>query len=68
MIVFAYTKFGLVRMQGSEVKREGGGGIRPPRSERVLEIPIRVGLKRVSTVVCIQFANLRNRYFSEKLS
>ena len=28
MIVFAHTKFGLVRIQGSEVKR--GGGIRPP--------------------------------------
>ena len=28
MIVFAHTKFGLVRIQGSEVKR--GGGIGPP--------------------------------------
>ena len=28
MIVFAHTKFGLVRIKGSEVKREGG--IRPP--------------------------------------
>ena len=25
MIVFAHTKFGLVRIQGSEVKRGGGG-------------------------------------------
>ena len=30
MIVFAHTEFGLVRIQGSEVKR--GGGIRPPSS------------------------------------
>ena len=41
MIVFAHTKFGLVG-HGSEVKR--GGGIRPPRSERVFEIPVGVGL------------------------
>ena len=26
MIVFAHTKFGLVRIQGSRVKRGGGGG------------------------------------------
>ena len=31
MIVFAHTKFGLVRIQGSEVKRGGGGGGRNPR-------------------------------------
>ena len=44
MIIFAHTKFGLVRIQGSEVKR-GGGGIRPPRSERVFQIPVQIGLK-----------------------
>ena len=41
MIVFANTKFGLVRIQGSEVKR---GAESAPRSERVFEIPVRVGL------------------------
>ena len=45
MIVFAHTKFGLVRIQGSEVKR--GGGIRPPRSERVFQIPVQIGLMKV---------------------
>ena len=44
MIVFVHTKFGLVQIQGNEVKR--GDGIRPPRSERVFEIPVRVGLRR----------------------
>ena len=40
MIVFAHTKFGLVRIQGSGVKREGGS----PRAERVYEIPAWIGL------------------------
>ena len=43
MIVFSHTKFGLVWIQGSGVKR--GGGIRPPRSERVFQIPVQIGLK-----------------------
>ena len=43
MIVFAHTKFGLVRVQRSEVK--GGRNPPPPRSERVFEIPVRVGLR-----------------------
>ena len=43
MIVFANTKFALVRIQGSGVK-SGGGEIRPPRSERVFQIPVQVGL------------------------
>ena len=42
MILFAHTKFSLVRIQGSRVKR--GGGIRPPRSERVFQIPVQIGL------------------------
>ena len=42
MILFAHTKFGLVPIQGSRVKR--GGGIRPPRSERVFQIPVQIGL------------------------
>ena len=42
MIVFAHTKFGLVRIQGSEVKR---GAESAPRSERVFQIPVQIGLK-----------------------
>ena len=34
MIVFAHTKFGLVRIQGSEVKR--GGGRIPGLSDHIL--------------------------------
>ena len=37
MIVFAHTKFGLVRIKGSGVKR--GAESAPPRPERVFEIP-----------------------------
>ena len=43
MIVFSHTKFGLVRIQGSEVKR-GAESAPPPWSERVFEIPVPVGL------------------------
>ena len=50
MILFAHTKFGLVRIQGSRVKR-GGGGIRPPRSERVFQIPVQIGLSSFSGIV-----------------
>ena len=42
MIVFTHIKFGLVRIQGSEVKR--GGRNPPPRSEQIFEIPVWVGL------------------------
>ena len=45
MIVFAHTKFGLVRIQGSGVKRGGRGRNPPsPRSERVFQIPVQIGL------------------------
>ena len=37
MIVFAHTKFGLVRIQGNEVKRGGGGGIHPPGLGEILK-------------------------------
>ena len=30
MIVFAHSKFGVVRIKGSGVKRGGGGGFGPP--------------------------------------
>ena len=43
MIVFAHTKFGLVRIQGSGVKR-GEAESAPPRSERVRQIPVQIGL------------------------
>ena len=49
MIVFAHTKFGLVRIQGSRVKR-GGGRNPPPRSERVFQIPVQIGLSTSFTV------------------
>ena len=42
MIVFAHTKFGLVRIKGSGVR---GGRIPPPRSERLFEIPAWIGLR-----------------------
>ena len=42
MIVFSCTKFGLVRIQGSGVKR--GGRNLPPRSERVFQILVQIGL------------------------
>ena len=41
MIVFVHTKFGLVLIQGNGVKR---GVKSAPQSERVFEIPVRVGL------------------------
>ena len=44
MIVFAHTKFGLVRIQGSEVKR--GGGIHSAVWAS-FEIPVHVGLNQV---------------------
>ena len=47
MIVFAHSKFGLVWIKGSGVKRVGGG-FRPSRPERVFEIPAWIGLKRTS--------------------
>ena len=43
MIVFAHTKFGLVRIQGSRVKR--GAESAPPRSEGVFQIPVQIGLR-----------------------
>ena len=42
MIVFVHTKFGLVRVKGSGVKR--GGRIPPPHPVRVFEIPAWIGL------------------------
>ena len=44
MIVFAHTKFGLVRIQGSGVKR-GGRNPAPPQPERVFEIPVLIKLR-----------------------
>ena len=43
MILFAHTKFGLVRINGSGVKR--GPDSLPPRPERLFEIPAWIGLK-----------------------
>ena len=42
MILFAHTKFGLVQIQGSGVKR---GAESTPLSERVFHIPVQIGLK-----------------------
>ena len=44
MIVFAHTKFGLVQVKGSKLRR---GRIPPPRPERVFEIPAGIGLRGV---------------------
>ena len=52
MIVFAHTKFGLVRIQVSEVKVGGGGG-QNPRSERFFKIPVRVGLSDSLTLFSV---------------
>ena len=41
MIVFVHNKFGLVRIQGSGVKR---GAESAPRSERVFQTPVQIGL------------------------
>ena len=49
MIVFAHTKLCLVRIQGSGVKR-GGGAESAPRSERVFQIPVQIGLRSGSPV------------------
>ena len=46
MIVFAHTKFGLVRIQGNGVKG-GGAESAPPQSERVFQIPVQIGLSGV---------------------
>ena len=48
MIVFAHTKFGLVWIQGSEVKR---GAESAPRSERVFQIPVQIGLNIYSGII-----------------
>ena len=70
MIVLAHTKFGLVWIQGAKL-RGGGGGIRPPRSERVFEIPVRVGLSLVSIGLKYDREIVRSKqalvYWSEKL-
>ena len=42
---FSHTKFGLLRIQGNGVKENP-----PPRSERVFQIPVQIGLKFSSTV------------------
>ena len=44
MIAFAHTKFGLVQMKESGVKRGGGRIPPPPRPERVFEISAWTGL------------------------
>ena len=44
MIVFAHTKLGLVRIEAGGVKR-GAESTPPPRSERVFQIPVQIGLK-----------------------
>ena len=43
MILFAHTKFGLVRIEGSGVKKGGTESV-PPQSERVFQIPVQIGL------------------------
>ena len=58
MIVFAHSKFGLVQIQESGVKRGGGGGggaESVPPSERVFQIPVQVGLKATCLSHCLKF-------------
>ena len=57
MILFAHTKFGLVRIQESRVKR-GGGRNPPPRSERVFQIPVQIGLTWFNMVSHLSFLSL----------
>ena len=74
MTVFAHTKFDLVRIEGSEVKKPP-----PPRSERVFQIPAQIGLKymtfpdssnsyahcchfEVSTCLCCYFRGLSKHF------
>ena len=45
MIAFAHTKFGLVRIQGSGVKRGGGGAESGPLVWASFSIPVQIGLK-----------------------
>ena len=46
MIVFAHSKFGLVRIKGSGCKRP------PPRNERVFEISAWIGLNNCKHAIC----------------
>ena len=48
MIIFAHTKFDLVRIKVSGVKRGGGGAESAPWSERVFQIPVQIGLRDLS--------------------
>ena len=59
MIAFAHTKFGLVWIKGSGVKR--GAGSAPPQPERVFEIPAWIGL----TYTGMTLDNLRPRYVEQ---
>ena len=57
MILFAHTKFGLVRIQGSRVKR---GAESAPRSERVFQIPVQIGLNNLLSLPNMLEALLKN--------
>ena len=60
MIVFAHTKFGLVQIRGSGVKR-GADSALPPWPEGVFEIPAWIGLKinhspwRTANLLCTRY-------------
>ena len=47
MIIFTHTKFGLVRIQGSGVKR--GAESASPQPERVFEISVQIDYSRPDT-------------------
>ena len=65
MIVFVHTKFGLVRIQGSGVKR---GAESAPRSERVFQIPVQIGLRIHFLVTSKCFARFSANFVSKTSS
>ena len=60
MIVFAHTKFGLVRIKGSGVKR---GTDFAPQPERVFEIPAWIELSYHITIIKLKTRKVWQRMY-----